>query len=53
MNETFICKYCKKESEIKSLWVDDMMIDGELYHIENSKCEHCEEVTNLKKVKLT
>lgn len=53
MSETFICKYCNKESKVVTLWVDDMMIEGSLYHIENSTCEHCEEVNNIQKVKLT
>lgn len=49
----YICKYCKKENTIKNVWADEMMIEGSLYHIENATCEHCKEVNNIKKIKLT
>lgn len=51
--EKYTCENCNNESKIQLVWSDQMNIDGELYHIENAKCEHCEEVTNIKKVKLT
>lgn len=51
--EKYICKECNKERKVQLVWADNMSIEGELYYVENSRCEHCEEVTNVKKIKLT
>ena len=47
------CKYCGKDSKVQIVWSDQMVIEGALYHIENSKCEHCKEITPIKQIKLT
>lgn len=49
--EKYICENCKKESKIQLVWADELIIEGTLYHVENSRCEHCEELTTIKKIK--
>ena len=51
--EKYTCKNCNNESKVQRVWSDQMTIEGTLYYIENSKCEHCNEITTVKKIKLT